>query len=207
MEQALIILIFLAISFFNWLAQRAQEKQAQQEDAAQRNLRRSERRQEGGSAPVSPDAAPDSEEERLRRFFEALGLPVENERPQAAPPPPPPPPPVVVTPPPPAPALQQRAEPARAAKTPDPSETLSAAERAALQRLKSQPHTQRGLGAEVGSTHARKTLAGRRGPTPSIFSEALALLEDPTAARKAIILREVLGEPVGLRKPANEPIF
>lgn len=106
MEQLVIVVIFLVISLVNWMQKQAEEKrerEAEERRRAQRknqapNAKQTER--PAAENPFAPQAPPASsgpvvseEEERMKRFFEALGLPVESTsppprqpEPQAAPP-------------------------------------------------------------------------------------------------------------------------
>lgn len=87
MEHILFLALLAVVGLIRWLSQVAEERK--NKEAAKRA---------DGPAPNAPipRAQPDSEEERIRKFMEALGVPTTT-----APPPPPPPPPQQPTPPPP----------------------------------------------------------------------------------------------------------
>ncbi len=202
MEQLIIILIFIVISIFNWLSKQAEEKRAR--DELEKGIGTSPTSEEGDFsegdrlAPPKPQKR-SSEEEQIRKFFEALGLPSDVIEPP--PTPAPPPQPIYKT----APQASQSPQkslskaPAKVATSapqtrPVKSETLlTKEEQEALERIKA--------GKPSAFTHARPSMKTNRISTGRKFiDETVALLSNPTSARKAILLREILDRPVALRE-------
>ncbi len=195
MEQAILILIILLVSFLNWVFREGGLRDLMQGrgEPDQTPARPATR---PGSRPSRPVTGESEEEERVRRFLEALGLPPDEAAPipqpqPVAPPPPPPPPPKPVPH-----TVAQGARSIRDAmerqsntgnafmhrrelKPPDPESLLTARELAALERVRADK-----------STWGTRDPARRR--TPVRFQD---LLGTPDALRKAIALREILGPP------------
>jgi hypothetical protein len=176
------------------------------------------------------------EEERIRKFYEALGLPTEPIAPS--------PPPVAF--PLPAPFSQREQPPeqegqwARREASPEPVPapvakslhrraasaenpygndvvpspkpkkpvaTLSREEEDALERIKSDKSKGIGSFPQPGQRAVRSSARKRTLQGSNSIQEALALLTSPQAARKAVILREILDSPVGLRGPGISSNF
>lgn len=185
------LLIFAAFAFINWLAQRNAAEQPPEDEVKSdaRNRR----------PPGTPPAA-QGEDERLRKFLEALGVP-QDEAPlrRQGPPPaerplqPPPLPPVRPRPRPqaaPVPSLPARPrQPQRAApvfKAPPDSSPII---RDAIENIVSVADSfseamEEGIGDE---------------PPPRRASRASQLFSSRDDLKKAVILREVLGTPRGLQ--------
>lgn len=70
MEQLIVLIVFGGIALVNWLLKQGGAKL---QDTLQKN-REELQRQQSANPPPRSDAA-DSEDERMRKFFEALGLP------------------------------------------------------------------------------------------------------------------------------------
>jgi hypothetical protein len=178
----------------------------------------------GGKAPppsgtphdAGPRRAPaDSEEERMRRFLEALGLPADSrpappvQRPRPANPPVPPivaqpPPGLPVRPrakkrpaPPPLPESPRRVSLDEAPAPTLPVEQLSLAELSTPALPEFDTRSSK-ITAIPGDVTLPQEASSRRGPT---LSEALrAALASPQQLRSAFVLREVLGPPIGLSR-------
>ena len=73
----LFLLIAAAIGVINWLSNRKEQKAAKPTETSEK--------------PVRPDPGRESEEERMRRFLEALGVPQGQAPPRPVPPRPAPP--------------------------------------------------------------------------------------------------------------------
>lgn len=93
-------------------------------------------------------------------------------------------------------ALEQRVEDpeAAAAKTAELARQAKLAEQ--LRELEAARAAHERRAAEI--TLAKKKRAETR-PVPAVFGDVRAVLRDPREIRRAVILREVLGPPVGLR--------
>ena len=165
-----------------------------------------------GSEPSTPRRAnPESEEERMRRFLEALGLPADSKpapKPHA---PPRPVPPIVAqptaqrrphrpaTPPPLAP---QPRRPRSLDELPAP---VSRVEQIALAELVTPAVPEfdtlsskvSALPADFPATHDEAT----RSSGPTIGETLQAALASPRQLRSAFILSEIFGPPPGLRQP------
>ena len=116
-----------------------------------------------------------------------------------------------------APAMPEPFEPPRIGEEAPPAEAVAAPEydeEAVLAR-------QRNLESQLVALEAAKAAAlaqakaaaaaprpGSRGParSPATAYALLADLQDPSAVRRAIVLREILGAPVGLRRRASESL-
>ncbi len=182
-------LIFFGLAalalIFKWLTSKAEKSQAENET------------HESDSAPprVAPPMRPppQSEEERVRRFLEALGMP------QGTQPPPPVRPRRTVTPtPPPA----QRPKVKRSFVQPLPPLVTTPADFSPppIPSVVTVPPVLPEI--ETPLPRPRPVVAALRkaAPIPSVPATSLgALLRTPGGVRRAIVLREVLGSPRGLQ--------
>lgn len=180
MEQLVLLLVIGAISFINWLIQRSAEhkkKRRSMQDAPHPGIEREPPPLPGMEAApegrFEPNPAPPEE---MRRFFEALGIPIEE-----APPPPPPKPRVVLpfeespTTPPVPPVPQKSEGPAR-------STVISTEMRDLARRFASS-----GVAVSPSDTSAS---------TRADFSTSIKQsLSSPETLRQAMVLREILGPP------------
>lgn len=165
--------------------------------------------------PAPPEAAPrrraagESEEERMRRFLDALGLPSSEmpSPPTVAPPPfaPRPKPPVVQAPPPlpVRPRVEARPRPVPTERSLDELETTSLpVEQIALPELVTPPsHDFETVSSRISATHERLAPARETAPQPAapIHELLRAAMASPQQLRSAIVFREILGPPLGLR--------
>ena len=199
MNDTLIFFVLAALALiFKWLTSKAEKSQAEKE------ARGSESAPPNEQAPPPLRPAPQSEEERVRRFLEALGMPPGTQAP---------PPPVrqrrVVTPSvPPAPPAQRpkvkrsfvqplpplvttpedlSPPPLQSAPPPLPS-VVSVAPPSPEIELPSPPLP--AFVPAIRPTAARK---------PAAVMSLGATLRSPGSVRRAIVLREVLGPPRGLQ--------
>lgn len=208
MDQLIFILIIGGIALVNWLLKKGTSK-------VKNMTEQIERRQQPQSQ--SQNAPPDSEEERMRRFFEALGLP-----PGSAPPPKvqrrtqPPALPSRPAPPRrpvfegqqevarraqnPVERTQRRAQPQTSTpvryETPTPAQTRTAeAEPVSVQPIFA--------AAEAIAKSAQVTdkfpSAASPAAAPAQHSDLLAMLRSSSSIRNAVLLREILGAPRGLQ--------
>jgi hypothetical protein len=148
-----------------------------------------------------------SEEERMRRFMEALGLPADQPSAPRQPVPPRPMPPVVVAPP-----LPARPKPVpRPVPAPPPvvvrsldeleTTTLSVEQISLPTLITPAVHEFETVTSAVSAIHGKA--APRREPSSlppaaSIHELLHAALSSPQQLRSAFVLREILGPPVGL---------
>ena len=194
MNDTLIFFVLAALALVvKWLTSRAENKQAENERTEAEPAAPNERVRP--PRPLAQRPPPESEEERVRRFLEALGMP------QGTPPPPPVRPRRVVTPTPPAaqrpkarrswvqplPPLVTTPEELRPPPVqPAPPPVATAPPPLPELELAVPPAT---LSAVIDRPTAR-----RRAPVDSLG----ATLRSRGSVRRAIILREVLGPPRGL---------
>jgi hypothetical protein len=184
----------VVIAFISWIFSRIQEATAERQRVKELQRRRAENRDtaEPAAAPPplpaqrEPGPLDDLRDKSLRELIEALG---------GAPQPTPEP---RQTTPPPRPAREkpQTRAAAAAAKSPKqtppavPAPSLSAAERAALERLQAAPKA----GDATTSAGSKKGSSSRRAN-----AGLPALLRSPAGLRQAIVLKELLDKPVSLR--------
>lgn len=191
-------LAMVAIAFISWVFNRIQEATAERQRARELARRREKAAAEGrpgsggaAEAPVEPPPLPgrreprpvlDDAEASLRELMEALGGPPAKPGPPA--------PEVGRRPaaPPPRGARRERPLPAAASqpKPPASEPELSEAERAALERLRRQPTPSPATPAAVASTR-------RQAPPVTEW------LRRPGGLKQAIVLREILDQPLSLR--------
>lgn len=162
-----------------------------------------------GQSPARRPAA-ESEEERMRRFLEALGMPpTEKPSPPTVVPPPfvPRPRPVVVQAPPPLPT-RPRIEPrpvpppVAAERSLDELETTSLpVEQIVLPHLITPTvHEFDTVSSRISATHEKAAMLHEpSSPAESIHELLRAAFSSPQQLRTAFVLREVLGPPPGLR--------
>jgi hypothetical protein len=192
--QLLIILLMVLFSIISWIGNKLNEKK------------------QPPAPPASPTRRPaaESEEERMRRFLEALGMPpTEKPSPPTVAPPPfaPRPKPVVVKAPPPLPArprIEPRPapQPASAGRSLDELETTSLrVEQITLPELITPAvHEFDTVSSRVSATHEKAApLRESSSPAVSIHELLRAALSSPQQLRSAFVLREILGPPPGLR--------
>lgn len=183
----------VVIGFISWIFSRIQEATAERQRVKELQRRRAENRDtaEPAAAPPplpaqrEPGPLDDLRDKSLRELIEALG---------GAPQPTPEP---RQTTPPPRPAREKpQTRAAAAAKSPKqtppaaPAPSLSAAERAALERLQAAPKA----GDATTSAGSKKGSSSRRAN-----AGLPALLRSPAGLRQAIVLKELLDKPVSLR--------
>ncbi len=207
-EGQLVFLVVMAVlGLINWIANRASpgDKKAPQDPS------------QPGAAPASPRRAnPESEEERMRRFLEALGLPGESQPapPRPAPKPRPavrPVPPIVYQPTAPLPQKRPSAPPPLVPQAHRPRSLdelpapASRVEQIALAELKtpSLPEFET-LSSRVSALPADFPAAhdeAARPSGPTMGDTLQAALASPRQLRSAFILSEIFGTPPGLRQP------
>jgi hypothetical protein len=192
MEQLVILLIIGAISLINWLLQKSAEHKQRRggQDGPEETSRDTEI--SGWEESVSPTAGQQdstTQEEQMRRFFEALGLPSPQESPQEP----------VITPsfeteppplPNPAPARRAAAKPASAPSFLTPSATSP------TMVAKPTLRENREMKELAAKFEASELDAASTTGTQAVFRNLLA---DPHGARQAIILQEILNPPRALR--------
>ena len=187
-EHPLIIILIVVAAILRWLYEKSQASK----DEPQRPVE--------SKRPI-PRAAPDTEEERIRRFLEALGQPTvaPPQSPKVAPKPPPPPrrtilpqptlhrlPPLTTVPPPlppPAPEIPRAMPPLIEQRVFQPSiakESMFEVQDLGLESLQDL------------SPEGRRAAARQRALIPDLTS--------PQSLRSAIVLREIFGPPRGLQR-------
>ncbi len=187
MEQIFFLALVGVVALIRWLAQAAENK---------KNAEAAKRAQPDASAPI-PRAPAQSEEERIRRFMEALGVPKDAPppAPRTAPPKakpllpidpfprPPAIPPMFEMPQPsaPAPRTPEPAAPAIPLPLPTPERSMLAEPKRTERKARRRPSVQDVAGDEISDTSATRGLAAR-----------LATAE---GLRDAIVLREIFGPP------------
>lgn len=196
--QVIVILVVAVLGFLNWLGNKLKEASQPTPPSVPRTTADTPRR----------EVAADSEEERMRRFMEALGLPSgETPIPRSPIRPTPAPRPVVVTAPPPLPAVPRPRvnppppEPRSFDELPAPS--LPAAQISVPELVTPEVHEYQTVSSRVSATHGREAatlvLAQAVSPGAPLRDFIRASLASPRQLRSAFVLREVLGPPVALR--------
>ena len=198
MNDTLIFFILAALALiFKWLTSKAENSQAEKEKRA------AESDEPNEQAPPTLRPAPQSEEERVRRFLEALGMPAGTQ----------PPPPVrqrrVVTPsvPQTPPAQKPKAKRSWAQPLPPlvtmPEDLHPPPLPTAAPPLPTMVHVEPPLPEiEDSSPPPAPVMPALRRPAPHSPAPAMslgAMLRSPASVRRAIVLREVLGPPRGLQ--------
>lgn len=210
MEQVVILLVLAAVAFLNWLAKKAQgQGSGDVLDGGPTP---------GTQGPSSPPRRKETDEERMRRFMEALGVPTAPPpRPRAVPPasspphPPSTPPPVPPAvreatrhmPPPMARRIERKAE--EAARRAQELKRLAeaAGRRAVAERIESDfPHLE-SVARESAPSPAPSATRGVAGPAAA--GNLRPLLASPSELRRAIVLREILGPPRALEELGDAP--
>lgn len=247
MDQIIILVIVGAIAFGKWLIENA-GKSAEDDTPEYPAQRPAPRRRiqppPGGMADSSRRA--ESDEEKMRRFMEALGLPADGsappppKRPATAPrnvPPPPQTPRPIVR------RIEPRAPGRPAAPVPQPAppqparRSIAAPFETAHPPMEAHPASSRpenaptapsvpdepvltpkaaaaaAMGAAKTNVLASGSLATAAGSAVSgvssspFASDLREQLGDPASLRRAILLREILGEPKGLQSLDRPSIF
>jgi len=233
MDQLIVLVVVGALALAKWLFENAGKFQGGESDDNPPNPAQPPR-------PLRPDseAAPrsESEEERMRRFMEALGLPQSSVPPPVRKPVvrPPPRPAEPVSKPLPTPRPSSRnvgypispSAPARRPKIAPPLETggplptlpktASVGETAPSMEVTSIPQmTFAAPEQAVQSSAAEVSAAAKSSARPSLQKQQTTgtqaalreQLRDPASLRKAILLREILGAPKGLQSAQSPSIF
>lgn len=174
MEQLVILIIIGVISLINWLLQKSAEHKSKRPPKASPPLESHDwgrEEQVFTEEPVAQRQAPPADPQaELRRFFEAMGLPLEEE---------PAPAPVVQ------PAfVEPPALPDPVVETPAPRPAAAARERVTARY------------AELAKGFAQAEAAQAQVE----HQDARGLLASPGGLRQAMILREILGPPRGLEE-------
>jgi len=228
MEQWPIFLIVGLIALVKWLMENSGKFQGDESDDIP-DPDPSQRNRPASPRPPRPNAGAfpggETEEERMRRFMEALGLPKEGV-------PPPRPAPRKAAPvkpdirhlgrPIPAPAAARRTKISPPLETGGPLPTLpktaSVGETAPSMEVTSIPQmtfgeplqVARSVAVEVSSavTQPSPRPAPKKPPRETAVQAALQeQLRDPASLRRAILLREILGAPKGLQSAQSPSIF
>ena len=193
MNDTLIFFVLAALALvFKWLTSMAEKNKAEKETHEAESAPPND---QAHAAPLRP--APESEEERVRRFLEALGMPAGTQ----------PPPPVrqrrVVTPtlPPTPPAQKPKVKRSWAQPLPPlvttPDELPSAPPPLpAVTSVAPPPELEEPLTPLPAFVPAIRR-AAQSPPVP--VASLGAMLRSPASVRRAIVLREVLGPPRGLQ--------
>jgi hypothetical protein len=212
MEQLIALLIFGAVAFLKWLADRPQQERDQDSQPSQPVFR---------PAPQRPRQQPaaESEEERVRKFMEALGLPAGAPPPQSLPRRPPQQPKR------PGPAPRQTSPvaprqirpqnrpanppltpPAREEVRPSVFQESPAPQYAAPQyevAMSAEPQAPAPAPVSPSTAPAPQALPSARSRPESL---AVSLLKQPESLRTAFILREILGQPRSLQGDLRESL-
>ncbi len=222
------LIIVVAGSIAVWLNNRQREKQGMpadyDEDGVPDNAKPPARPEVRELAPVSRDGTDPEQDERVRRIQDEIRRKIAERRGQGAPPPAPPPEPrslgdllgdpfrpVFQETPPPLPKPVARAEPAPASVEVDAYDDEAALERqrALAEQMRQLEERRReavqaaasSRGVSVASASARgaELVAPGVGAGVGAGGGLAGEFRDPRALRRAMVWREVLGEPVGLR--------
>jgi len=185
MEQLVLLLVIGAISFINWLIQRsAEHKQKRREGRMNVPAHGHEPPPLPGTEddmPFGPNAQPPEE---LRRFFEALGIPIEES--------PPPPPPVeqrrVVQP------LEEKPPPVPAPLSVPAPQLSEGPSRSTLVSEETRELAKRFADSDVTISSSTASSKGSMPDGPSLAEQ----LRSPEGLRRAMVLREILGPPRAL---------
>lgn len=208
MEQIIIVLVFGAIALLNrWLSKNKDEGEGEDPVVGEEDSSKSQ--QEGRLGRET------AEEERVRKFMEALGVPRESLPPLRKPPAPRNP----------APAHRQAPESQRGRlpeiRPPHPTREIARPAPAPARRIKEPKVFPAPAAAPEPPAPARQPIAAQsqvqqRAPVPATAGAAAllpgslpmrpeagvrTLLRSRNSAREAVLLREILGPPRGLQQP------
>jgi len=238
-EQLIVILVVAVIALVKWALKNAGEVQGGDADESRNTPEREQRPPPPRSLRPGTEsmAREESEEEKMRRFMEALGLP------QSSPPPPmrkptPKPAPAAERPaynplPTPKPHPRQLGRPTPPTIFPSPGrrkiappldtgkplptlpKTASVSESAPSMEVASIPQMTfaqpeqavQSAAAEVASATTQPARPATKKQQPSAQAALREQLRDPDSLRKAILLREILGAPKGLQSAQTPSIF
>ncbi|MDD5349514.1 MAG: hypothetical protein PHQ12_04810 [Chthoniobacteraceae bacterium] len=238
MDQLILVLIVGAVALIKWFVENAGKSQAGREDAGDEtpdfpaNPSVPPRRVRPPGNLADPASRGESDEEKMRRFMEALGLP-SNGVPPPRPAQPQRPAPRSVAPPLPRPIVRRTERPPMrpAVPAPQPQPRPELARRSIASPLdiggplpelpKSRPMSESAPASQVTSfrpsapapapTQAGAAPASRQTASPFPSADMQAglrdQLRDPASLRRAILLREILGEPKGLQSLESPSIF
>jgi hypothetical protein len=220
MDQLIFLLIVGGVALVKWWLK---QKEQQGGDLLTPKLPPTRPQQRSQPPPFRPVAGPDSEEERMRKFLDALGIPAETARPMPPQPqrtapaqrtqqqPPQRTPPLmprrVAPQPPPVPVLetgegpQIKIPPVDAGREAEPVfETVTSRVSAATELPTMPEQLIRGIEPQFASGTEKNPVAQ---PQPSTSFE---WLRSPSEIRRAIVLREILGQPRALQPYTGGPL-
>lgn len=193
LEQLVIILIVGAVAFIKWAISQSNEENNETpiERAPRPTAMNAPRR-------FTSEAAKESEEERMRKFLEALGIPQTS------------PPPKKITRPEQAPPIPKRSSPPTpSAKKPAPKKEVQPIPTPpAMQEMPEMPEPTPSFSDELPPVLPVLAMAETQVPTsqPSAkptsveFGGIRDLLKAPDSLRKAVVLREILGPPKAMQR-------
>ena len=175
MEQLVLLLVIAAISFINWIIQKSAEhrKKKKLEQAQQNPDVYAEPSEHFEEAPAQGSWQPPEDE--LKKFLEAMGLPVEE-------------PPPIPTPPP--------------ASAPQASASVQAQPTPPPQVAKPRRTTTTREMRELASSFENADAYGISTPAPT---SSLAFLSSVEKIREAVVLREILGPPRAIQPYGESP--
>jgi len=180
MEQLVIIAVIAAISFVNWLVKQSREAR-HRKALEERTLRDETDEEPSAQEHPEPPAASGGQDEQMRKFLEALGLPTDE------------PPPAIVRP-----SLPTRTEPPpvpRAAPARRPFAAPAQPVRAEL--MEPIFSTQKGgYSSEIAAAAASFATATSTGARTDDYR--FHFPDKAHALRDAIVMREILGPPKAL---------
>jgi hypothetical protein len=206
METFVLLLIMAAISLFNWLIKKSADAREAKEQAER------ESQSAGSKTTVSrpshqttPPVAKKSEEERLREFMEALGVPKDKlprQLRREEPPPTPQQPERKPTPTAPPPLRRETPTPRRKQRPSPVVQQPAAAEPAhpAFAEIKEPPEM---LAPVATDAYKIRTAADRAASVPAVALREL--LVSRNGFRTALLMHEIIGPPRGLRPPSDLP--